>query len=193
VEFHPMSGIVLKDKPFNLYCFPADFAHVKYTTDGTVPTAASPEIKEGITPVSNLTELTLKAVSARDDYSRITKGHFQQGTTLPAVKKPAKIKPGGLDSVAGAFTGYIEVKEEGYYIFGLDAPFSNIQMSLGKQVLFNYDTAIGNGKDQSYIVPLAKGFHPVQIKYTGVKAPGIYYVTPGKERPDAIPRELLYH
>jgi predicted alpha/beta superfamily hydrolase len=193
VEFHPMSGIILKDKPFNLYCFPGDFAHVKYTTDGTEPGASSPEIKEGVTPVSNVTQLTLKAVSARKDYSRITKGSFKIGTTLPAVKKPVKVKPGGLDTLAGTISGYIEVQEEGYYIFGMENLTSNVKLSLGNQQLFNYDTLTGNGKDQSYIVPLAKGFYPIQMKYAGAKAPGLYYVIPGKERPDAIPTTLQYH
>lgn len=192
VEFHPMSGIVLKDKPFNLFCFPGDFARVRYTTDGTEPTLASPVIKEGITPITGVTELTLKSFS-RKGYDRITKGYFKQGNVLPAVKKPAKVKPGGLDTLAGTISGYIEVKEEGYYIFGLENPSSNIQLSLGNQPMFNYDTITGKGKDLSYIIPLAKGFYPVQMKYTGAKTPGLFYVIPGKEQPIPIPTELQYH
>jgi predicted alpha/beta superfamily hydrolase len=192
VEFHPMSGIILKDKPFTLFCFPGEYARVRYTTDGTEPTLASPVIKEGANTVSNVTELTLKAFS-RKGYDRITKGNFKKGTVLPAVKKPAKVKPGGLDTLAGTISGYVEVKEEGYYIFGLEHPSSNIKLSLGNQPLFNYDTATGKGNDQSYMVPLAKGFYPIQIKYTGAHAPALFYLTPGKDHPDPIPTALQYH
>lgn len=193
VEFHPMSGIVLKDKPFNLYCSPADFTHVRYTTDGTEPTSASPEIRDGITPVSGVTELTFKAVSARKDYSRTTKGYFKQGTTIPAFKKPAKVKAGGLDTLGNTISGYIEVKEEGYYIFGLDNVIANAKVSLGNQPLLDYDILKGKGKDQTYIVPLAKGFYPLQLKYDGLKAPGFYYVVPGKQGPEPVPTALQYH
>jgi predicted alpha/beta superfamily hydrolase len=199
VEFHPMSGIILKDKPFNLYCFPGDFAHVRYTTDGSEPGDASPEIKEGVTPMTGVTQLTLKAVSARKEYSRTTKGYFKQGTTLPAVKKPAKVNPGGLDTLEGkllnTISGYIEVKEEGYYIFGLENIFWTVELSLGNQPLIHYSVVTGgNTKDQTYIVPLAKGFYPIKMKYTtGERVPGLYYVLPGKDRPEPVPTELQYH
>jgi predicted alpha/beta superfamily hydrolase len=192
VEFHPITGIILKDKPFKLYCFPGDFARVRYTTDGSEPTLASPQIKDGPTLVSNVSQLTLKAFS-RKGYDRVTKGSYKVGTVLPAVKKPAKVKPGGLDTLAGTISGYIEIQQEGYYIFGLNEPNTNIKLTLGNQPVFNYDTITGKGKDLSYIVPLAKGFYPIQIKYTGVKAPGLFYVIPGKDRADAIPTALQYH
>lgn len=193
VEFHPMSGIVLKDKPFNLFCFPGDFANVRYTTDGTEPTLLSPQIKEGVTPITGVTELTLKAFS-RKGYDRITKGYFTQGSVLPAVKKPAKVKPGGLDTLAGNISGYIEVKEDGYYIFGLENIFWHAKLSIGNKLLIDYALVTGNGKDQTCIVPLQKGFYPIQLKYSAEqKAPGLYYLTPGKERPNPIPVELQYH
>ncbi|SFE30571.1 Predicted hydrolase of the alpha/beta superfamily [Chitinophaga sp. CF118] len=193
IEFHPMAGIVLKDKPFNLYCFPNEFQTVRYTTDGTEPTPASPKITNGITPVTISSQLIIKAFDARKDYDRTMKGDFTIGTVLPVVKKPGKIKPGGLDTLAGTIGGYIEIKEEGYYIFGLMHPSMNTKLSLGNQPLFDYDTATGKGSDQSYILPLTKGFYPIQIKYAGNKAPDLMYLAPGKEDPSPIPTEIQYH
>lgn len=193
VEFHPMTGIVLKDKPFNLYCSPGEFLTVRYTTDGTEPTKTSPRITNEVTPVTISSQLTMKTFDVRKDFDRTSKGNYKIGTVLPGVKKPGKIKPGGLDTLAGVIGGYIEAKEEGYYIFGLMHPSTNTKLSLGNQLLFDYNTATGNGKDQTYILPLAKGFYPIQIKYTGNKAPDLIYLAPGKEEPGPIPADIQYH
>jgi predicted alpha/beta superfamily hydrolase len=193
LAFHPMAGIILKDQPFNFYCFPDERMHVRYTTDGTEPTTASPEMKPGILPITVSSQVTLKAFSARKEYENVLKTDYRIGTVLPAVKKPGKIKPGGLDSLAGQQNGYLEIKEDGYYIFGLGNPETDVTLNLGNQLLFDYKKATGNGKDKSFILPLQKGFYSMNLQFAGLVIPRIVYGVPGKKDIDQIPKELLYH
>lgn len=193
IEFHPMGGVFIKNKPFNLYCFPNEFQHVRYTTDGTIPDKTSPEIKGKTTPLTISSQLTLTAFDARKAYNRTMKANYKEGRVVPTAKKPMWFTVGGLDTLPGMVSGYLETKEAGYYVFGVDNPSSDMTFRLGDQLVFDYKSATGNGRDQTYMLPLAKGYYPIQLKYTGLKAPKIYYVTPGNERPADIPLELQYH
>jgi hypothetical protein len=188
-----MAGIILKDKPFNFYCFPDERVHVRYTTDGTEPTTASPEMKEGIQEMNIPSQVILKTFCARPEYNKILKTDYKIGTVLPAVKKPGKIKAGGLDSLAGQQNGFIEIKEDGYYIFGLVNPETDVSLHFGNQLLFDYKKATGNGKDKTFILPLQKGFYALHLQYAGTVVPKIIYVVPGNKQPNPIPQDLLYH
>jgi predicted alpha/beta superfamily hydrolase len=193
LEFHPMAGIILKDKPFNFYCFPDERMHVRYTTDGTEPTSESPEIKAGIQSMNIPVQVTLKAFCARPEYTKVLQTNYKIGTVLPAVKMPGKIKSGGLDSIAGKQSGYLEIKEDGYYIFGLVDPSTDATFKVGSQLLFDYKSAGGNGKDKTFILPLQKGFYPIQLQYAGVVIPKIICVVPGEKEPKPIALTVLYH
>jgi len=193
IEFHPMGGIFIKDKPFNLYANLNEFQRVKYSIDGSEPTISSPEVKAGWNSVALSDQLILTAFDARKDFNRTMKGNFKVGTVIKPTLKLPKIKPGGLDTLAGNINGFVEVKEEGYYILALMDPTSNVNISFAGQPVIRYDSATDKGHDQTYLLPLAKGFYPLQLKYTGIKAPALMYVTPGKDHPVLIPNELLYH
>ena len=192
IEFHPMAGIVLKDKPFNLYCNNDVRTTLRYTTDGSEPTATSPAIGEGITSVTVPVQLRMKSITARKEYEKNLTARYQVGNVLPDVKLFVKPKPGGLDSLPNHIRGYIEIKEEGYYVVGLMHPTGNAVISLSSQQLFDYDTKKGNGRDQTFIVPLQKGFYPLDIKYTG-HAPEIMYIPAGANNPLPLSAASLYH
>jgi hypothetical protein len=59
--------------------------------------------------------------------------------------------------------GLLEAKEEGYYIFVLDAD-KNSKLYLGNRLLIQWD---GNytRTTYSYILPLSKGFYPLRLEY----------------------------
>jgi len=60
--------------------------------------------------------------------------------------------------------GVIEIKEDGYYLFGL-ASDSSSKLYLNNQTVINYDGLHSGVKVQSYILPLAKGFYPLRLEY----------------------------
>lgn len=194
VKFHPMGGIVLKDKPFNLFCYPEEqLNNVRYTTDGTEPVLTSPAINRGVSPVTVSSQLVVKAFSVRDEYDKTTKGNFVIGETLRALPKLKNAKPGGLDTLAGHIDGFIEIKEPGYYLFALMHPDQETKVSIGDQQMFDFVPA-KERDDVSYMLPLEKGFYPLHITYTaGKNAPEFRYIVPGKDEPEVIPAALQYH
>ena len=97
LDIFPMNGILLKDKPVHITTSTTflDYAPgVRYTTDGTEPTPASPKFEYGI-QVSAPAQITLKLFSTTTPDITI-KGNFILGRSLPPVPKPASAKPGGL-------------------------------------------------------------------------------------------------
>ena len=94
IVFHPMNGIVLKNRPFKVWYF-NDPSKVYYTTDGTEPVPTSAKIEREIT-LPGPTILTVKRFANRTRYSTSTIGDFKAGTDLPAVKKEKNAKPGGF-------------------------------------------------------------------------------------------------
>ena len=59
--------------------------------------------------------------------------------------------------------GFLETKEEGYYMFIFDAD-KNSKLFLGDKLLMEWD---GNYSrpTYTYILPLSKGFYPFRIEY----------------------------
>lgn len=97
MEFHPMDGIVLKDKPFDLVFFNPlpDNPAIRYTTDGSVPTLSSPKMRLKNT-ISGSTVVKIKSFSFRERYDTVLSAHYQYGETLKSVRKPKSLTAGGL-------------------------------------------------------------------------------------------------
>jgi len=95
VSFHPMSGIVLKDKPIKVWYF-EDTTKVRYTTDGTEPTAASPLIRPN-NIITGPTTFKAKLFASRDRYNKAATGTFKEGTYLPAAPDAGGMKQGGFN------------------------------------------------------------------------------------------------
>jgi len=75
--------------------------------------------------------------------------------------------------------GWIELKEEGYYIFGIVSDDGS-KVFLGNKLLLDNDGLHGS-TNVSYIVPLQKGFYPVRIEYfqkDGGRDLKLIYITP---------------
>ena len=81
--------------------------------------------------------------------------------------------------------GFLEIKEEGYYIFILDSDDGS-KFYMNNELLLVNDGLHAMGNVQTYMVPLQKGFYPVRLEYFqrgGGRGLNIMYVPPGHERP----------
>jgi predicted alpha/beta superfamily hydrolase len=94
IEFLPMNGIVLKDKPYKITCLD-DTTRLHYTIDGTSPTEQSPQVTREIT-VTGPAKVTYKRLSNRSRYDKSVTGDFTTETLTPPVSKPSKARPGGF-------------------------------------------------------------------------------------------------
>lgn len=94
IDFHPMNGIVLKDKPIKVWCF-SDVSAVRYTTDGTEPSENSAKMENEIT-LAGPAALTMRSFSTRRRYAKVSTGIFREGKALAAGSKPRKAVAGGL-------------------------------------------------------------------------------------------------
>ena len=128
--------------------------------------------------------------------------------SLPDFKKLKPVQTGLTDkdfrfdklprksNFACLFEGYIEIKEEGYFVFGLDSDDGS-KLYLGNQLLINHDGLHGSGNDQSFVVPLEKGFYPIRLEFfqkEGGMNLNLIYVPPsvGAPHPSQIPIEVQY-
>jgi len=232
IEFHPMNGLLLKDKPIKVWYFD-DTTKVRYTLDGRVPTIASPKVQREIT-LTGPARVTYKRFSMRSNHDKSTTGDFTIVEPLRPVTKQKNLKPGGFNysyyegdwdtwpelknlkpaktgitdnnfdveklprkkNYALVIDGFLETKEEGYYLFFLEAD-KNSKLFLGNRLLIQWD---GNytRRVYTYILPLSKGFYPLRIEYlhknedfklrTG-------YLTPSTMDPKnigSIPSEMQY-
>jgi len=93
-EFHPMAGILLKDKPIKIWCMD-DTAKIHYTIDGTMPTAASPNMQHALTMPGPGT-FTAKFFTGHDMYDKSAKGTFTDKGAPEPVAKETSFKPGGF-------------------------------------------------------------------------------------------------
>ncbi len=70
IELKPMNGIVLKDKPFDLWCYNllAD-RYIRYSTDSTEPASTAASISfENKLSFNSTTTFTAKSFAVRDEY-----------------------------------------------------------------------------------------------------------------------------
>ena len=231
IQFHPMNGILLKDKPANIFILDR-FPELRYTLDGTEPDRNSPKADSRIL-LNGPAQLVLKSFSASGKYDLEAKGSFTTGETLPSLQKPKKITNGGLkyscydgnwetmpdfkklkpvqtgitDSLfslknlplktnfACLFKGYLEIDEDGYYIFATTANNAS-RFYLGNMLLIDEDRLHSSETTNSFMVPLKKGFYPVRVEYFQKDAnPGLQliYLKPGAGDPTPIPSRYLYH
>jgi len=232
IAFHPMNGIVLKDKPYPVWFFD-DTVGLHYTLDRTTPTMASPNVRQTIMVTGSRT-VTFRAFSNRSRYDQTATGVFITEKAPSPVKLPKNFQPGGFnytyydtkgDSTADlgklksletgitgkdfdmdklpaknnytlVIDGLLEVKEDGYYMFMLEADKGSKLYVAGKLMITwegGYSTPI-----YSCIIPLAKGFYPVRLEYYH-RNPDFklnwYYVPPGNiaaKNPVPVPPELQY-
>lgn len=91
--FHPMNGILLKDKATTLYLNGS--SEIKYSLDGSEPNKTLPDTESNIS-ITAPAQVTVKSFSASGKYNQTAKGNFELGETLPSIQKPKKAVPGGL-------------------------------------------------------------------------------------------------
>ena len=85
--------------------------------------------------------------------------------------------------------GYIQIVQDGHYIFVLDSDDGS-KFFLGNNLLITYDGLHGSGSPKTYILPLAKGFYPIRLEFfqkAGGANLGLAYVLPGDGAPAPIP------
>lgn len=118
------------------------------------------------------------------DLSKITPvktGNAGQGFSLNQLPKQTNF--------ALLIDGYLEITQEGYYIFALDSDDGS-KFYLADQLLIDYDGLHGSGNDKSFLVPLQKGFYPIRIEYfqrEGGSGLNFVYVLPGEGNPHPVP------
>lgn len=93
LNYHPMNGILLKDKPFSIWV--DSYPELRYTVDGTEPNKASQKADSRIT-LTGPAQLVLKSFSMSGKYDNLAKGNFEIGEALHSISKPQKITQGGL-------------------------------------------------------------------------------------------------
>jgi predicted alpha/beta superfamily hydrolase len=126
-------------------------------------------------------------------------------SNLPDFKKLKPVASGMTDkdfnftklprqqNLACLFEGYVEVKDEGYYTFGIDCE-GGVKLFIGNQPIIVYDGLHTLENYQSYVLPLKKGFYPVRLEYFGQRKADLrlVYLTPVSNRPNPIPPDLMY-
>ena len=128
---------------------------------------------------------------------------------LPDFKTLKPIKTGITDSsfsidkfprqnnFALLIEGWMEVKEDGYYLFGLSSDDGS-KFYLGNQLILDNDGLHDSNATKSYIIPLQKGFCPIRIEYfqkDGGRDLKLVYITPSTistKNPVPIPFALQY-
>lgn len=94
INFFPMNGTLLKNKPIKIRPYDEPYLNVRHTTDGTEPSDTSPKF-EGM-DISDSTILKVKLFTASGRYDQTVIGNFKIGDVLPSIAKPKNLKPGGL-------------------------------------------------------------------------------------------------
>ena len=95
IEFHPMNGIVLKNKPYRIQTA-GNLPELRYTTDGNPPTSSSLKM-EKVNTFSGPMKLMIKSTpKGKAKYEKITTGNFVSERAPSPLAKPADFKSGGL-------------------------------------------------------------------------------------------------
>jgi hypothetical protein len=232
IEFHPMSGIVMKDKPYPIWLF-SDTAGLHYTLDETIPTTASPKVRRELM-VTGPATVIYRSFTNRSRYDQTARGVFITEKVSHLVTQPENFRPGGFNyayyelngdtaddlkhgkavetgitdksfdmdklpaknNFALVIDGFLQVKEDGYYIFGMAADKGSKLYIAGKQMIaWEGDYTRRN---YSCIIPLTKGFYPLRLEYYHRNQDFKLdwgYITPGNmaaKTPIPIPLELQY-
>lgn len=95
VQFHPMNGILAKDKPTKIFYFD-DTAGLRYTLDGSMPTLSSPQVKAEVDLSADAT-VTYRKFSNRSKYDKVTVGKFAVEKMPAPAQKPKNLLKGGFN------------------------------------------------------------------------------------------------
>jgi predicted alpha/beta superfamily hydrolase len=100
------------------------------------------------------------------------------------------------DNFGVVIEGYLEVKEDGYYLFGIDSDDGS-KLYLNNLVLIDNDGLHGTDDGKSYIAPLQKGFYPLRLEYfqkDGGRNLTLKYIPAPLDHPQpiSIPLQLQY-
>ena len=166
-----------------------------------------------------------RSIGVREEYARTDSAYYEVGEPIKPVSPPAGVQPGGLryslyegnwDSLPDrshltvtrsgwggfdfssfpstgylvAFDGYIFIDVPGYYIFENGGRHFRATVG-GRRILGDH---IGSG-GESYMVPLAKGFYPLQVEYLHrTNGDGLepLYLKPENIDDFPVPTNLLY-
>jgi hypothetical protein len=98
MEFHPMDGIVVKDKLYTLYFYNPlpKYPPIRYTTDGSVPQKMSPSMVHINHIPAGVTDVNIKSFCIRPRYDTMVSAHYKIGKVLPSIRRPKNIQPGGF-------------------------------------------------------------------------------------------------
>lgn len=92
LEFHPMNGILKEGQPLRLLIL-SDLQGAHYTTDGSDPTANSPDFTRENVVLKGPGHLKIRSFPNREGYAQASEGIFSAGP-LPVSKVPKSAKPG---------------------------------------------------------------------------------------------------
>jgi predicted alpha/beta superfamily hydrolase len=95
IVFHPMNGILLKNKPISLW-YLADTTNIRYTKDGTEPTGASAQFKKD-NLLTGAGKVTIRRLTLRQSSDETFSGSFETGDYLHPGKLEHNMKPGGFN------------------------------------------------------------------------------------------------
>jgi predicted alpha/beta superfamily hydrolase len=95
INFHPMNGILLKNKPITLWYF-RDTTEVRYTTDGSMPGKGSPLMQKN-TLLTRPSTVTIRRMKMRSADDETFSGTFTAGDYFPPGKLDTNLKPGGFN------------------------------------------------------------------------------------------------
>jgi predicted alpha/beta superfamily hydrolase len=231
IQFHPMNGIVLKDKPATIF-LTDQYPDLRYTLNGSEPDKTSEKAEQKII-LNGPAQLVLKSFSTSGKYDFTAKGSFLPGETMPSISRPKNVIKGGLrysqysgtwdkmpdlkkmkpvqtgiaDSLfsfqnlplkagfACSYEGYLEITDDGYYIFATSAN-NGVRLYLGNKLIIDANELSTTEKINSFLIPLQKGFYPIRIDYFQKETTPIMnllYLKPGSESPVRVPEKLLYH
>ncbi len=229
--FHPMNGILLKDKAVKIYPMKEQWTPIHYTTDGSEPTLQS-AVVDSTFYISGPADLTVKSFCFHKEYDKTVSGNFILGDVLKAVPQPKNTKAGGLhfayytgewdrlpdfkklkpvlfgltqksveidtlavpQASACILEGWLEIKEEGYYMFVVE-PQGATKWWLGDKTLIEYDGVDGAKRFRTFVLPLTKGFYPLRLETLlkkGEQFPMCLYMKPGHDEPEPFVPEILY-
>jgi predicted alpha/beta superfamily hydrolase len=96
---------------------------------------------------------------------------------------------------ACVFEGFIEIREEGYYLFALNKS-GLLKLTINGKNIIESDSEKQKETIKSYMVPLRKGYYPVRLEYLQKGESGealqFLFLEPGKSNPRPVPAEILY-
>ncbi len=103
----------------------------------------------------------------------------------------------GKDNFALLIEGWLQIKEDGYYLFWLNSDDGS-KLYINNQLLIDNDGLHSSDAGKSYILPLQKGFYPIRMEYfqkDGGRDLKLAYLTPSAistMNVTPIPFELQY-